>query len=170
MSSLSILAFAALFGCLVSIVHGATSSASACSTSLTPTNSIQPTVASGYQMALIATGLTTPRSLQFDSAGNLLVVQRGVGIVNLVLQDEGGTCLSVKSSKTVIENKMVCCENSHTQSKLTCVDEAQPWHRHICRWQDTLRLYPRGSILVALPSCDCVSWWQEYYSGIRHEH
>ena len=117
MSSLSFWAFAALFGCLVSDVNGATSSASACSTSLTPTNSIQPTVASGYQMALVATGLTKPRSMQFDSAGNLLVVQQGAGIVNLVLQDQGGTCLSVKSRKNVIENKSVCCDNPRYPNK-----------------------------------------------------
>lgn len=152
MSSLLILAFATLFGCLVSNVNGATASASACSTSLTPTNSIQPTVASGYQMALIATGLTKPRSMQFDSAGNLLVVQQGTGIVNLVLQDEGRTCLSVKSSKNVIENKSVCCDNPNTpqKKKLTFPDKAQPWYRLIRRWQDTVRLFRRSSILVAL--------------------
>lgn len=55
-------------------------------------------------MALVATGLTKPRSLQFDSAGNLLVVQAGSGIVNLALQDNGGTCLSVKSRKNVVQN------------------------------------------------------------------
>ena len=61
-------------------------------------------------MALVATGLTKPRSLQFDSSGNLLVVQQGAGIVNLVLQDDGGTCLSVKSSKNVVENSDVCLQ------------------------------------------------------------
>lgn len=54
-------------------------------------------------MALVATGLTKPRSIQFDSAGNLLVVQSGAGVANLVFQDDGGVCLSVKSQKTVID-------------------------------------------------------------------
>ncbi|MCJ1352179.1 MAG: hypothetical protein MMC33_002163 [Icmadophila ericetorum] len=71
---------------------------------LTPTNSIKPTVASGYQMALVATGLTAPRSMEFDGDGNLLVVQQGAGLINLVLNDGGGTCLSVKSSKNVVQN------------------------------------------------------------------
>ena len=87
--------------------HGA-SSTSGCSTTLTPTSSIKPSVVSGYQMALVATGLTKPRSMQFDSAGNLLVVEAGSGIVNLALQDNGGTCLSVKSTKTVVNNTGVC--------------------------------------------------------------
>lgn len=78
--------------------------ASSCSTSLTPKNSIKPSIASGYQFALVATGLTRPRSIQFDSLGNLLVVQRGRGIANLILQDEGGVCLSVKANRDVIKN------------------------------------------------------------------
>ncbi|MCJ1483522.1 hypothetical protein MMC06_003690 [Schaereria dolodes] len=55
-------------------------------------------------MALVATGLTKPRGIEFDSHGNLLVVQQNSGIVNLVLEDHGGICVSVKSSKNVIQN------------------------------------------------------------------
>ena len=107
-SSPRVAAFAALLCTFATSVLGASSSASACSTTLTPTNSIQPTVASGYKMALIATGLTKPRSMEFDSKGNLLVVQQGAGIINLALKDEGGRCLSVMSSKKVVENSGVC--------------------------------------------------------------
>lgn len=55
----------------------------------------------------MATGLTDPRSIEFDSAGNLLVVQAGAGIESLQLQDNGGTCVSVKSKKTVIQASAV---------------------------------------------------------------
>ena len=82
-------------------------SSSSCQTSLTPTNSIKPSIASGYQVALVATGLTDPRSIEFDSAGNLLVVQAGVGIESLQLQDNGGTCVSVKSKKSVVQASSV---------------------------------------------------------------
>lgn len=88
--------------------------ASTCSTSLTPTNSIKPSVASGYEVALIATGLAKPRSIAFDTLGNLLVVQQGVGIVNLVFQDDGGTCLGVKSNRKVISNT----DASYTEHRL----------------------------------------------------
>ena len=64
-------------------------------------------------MALVATGLTKPRSIQFDGAGNLLVVEAGSGIINLAFQDNGGTCLSVKSSKTVVNNTGVCVFDLH---------------------------------------------------------
>ena len=80
---------------------------SSCSTTLTPTKSIKPSIASGYRAALVATGLTDPRSLQFDNAGNLLVVQAGAGIESLQLQDDGGTCVSVKSKKTVVQASAV---------------------------------------------------------------
>ncbi|KAI4171038.1 MAG: hypothetical protein LQ343_004575 [Gyalolechia ehrenbergii] len=88
-----------------SFLPGRTSAAdSLCSTTLTPTKSVEPSVASGYRMALIATGLTKPRSIAFDTAGNLMVVESGVGITNLILQDDGGTCVSVKDRKVVIDN------------------------------------------------------------------
>ena len=80
---------------------------SSCSTTLTPTKSVRPTVASGYRMALVATALTSPRSIQFDTAGNLLVVQSGAGIANLAFQDDGGTCLTVKTKKTVVSASAV---------------------------------------------------------------
>ena len=78
--------------------------ASSCPSTLTPTNSIKPAAASGYQMALVATGLTAPRSIEFDANGNLLVVQQGKGIIALTLQDYGGTCIRVKSSNSLVEN------------------------------------------------------------------
>lgn len=76
---------------------------SSCSTTLTPTNSIKPSVASGYRAALVATGLTVPRSIQFDGSGNLLVVEQTKGITILQLDDNGGTCVSVKGQKDVVE-------------------------------------------------------------------
>ena len=69
--------------------------------------SVRPSVASGYRMAVVATGLTKPRSIAFDTAGNLMVVESGTGITNLFLQDNGGTCLSVRDRKVVIENSGV---------------------------------------------------------------
>lgn len=84
-------------------VSGA-AAASTCSASLKPTKSIKPSVASGYEVALVATGLAKPRSIAFDTLGNLLVVEADQGIVNLVFQDDGGTCLRVKSKRKVISN------------------------------------------------------------------
>jgi glucose/arabinose dehydrogenase len=73
-----------------------------CSTTLTPTHSIKPSIASGYRAAVVATGIYNPRSIEFDSVGNLLVINSGVGISSLQLQDGGDICISVKSTKTVL--------------------------------------------------------------------
>jgi hypothetical protein len=81
--------------------------AQSCSTTLTPGNNVKPSLASGYEMALVATGLTKPRSLQFDNAGNLLVVEQSNGVSSHAIQDDGGLCLSFKSSNMVIQNKGV---------------------------------------------------------------
>ena len=105
MSPLSCSSTVVLLGSFIGQVLG--QSSSSCSTTLTPTNSIKSTVASGYTAALVATGLTDPRSIEFDSSGNLLVVQAGAGIESLQLQDAGGTCITVKSKKTVIQANAV---------------------------------------------------------------
>lgn len=77
-----------------------------CST-LSPSNSVTPTVASGYQMALVATGLSRPRSIQFDTSGNLLVVEQGKGISWINFGDQGGACLTVGDRGSVIDDDSV---------------------------------------------------------------
>jgi glucose/arabinose dehydrogenase len=61
-----------------------------------------PSVAAGYHANIVANGLSTPRGIIFDSSGNLLVVQPGKGIVALTFNDGGGSCLSVKSTTSVV--------------------------------------------------------------------
>ena len=85
----------------------ASAATSACASTLTPTNGVQPSVASGYQMALVATGLGKPRSIAFDSAGNLLVVQAGKGVSGHKVTDNGGTCISLDSGTMVVGNQDV---------------------------------------------------------------
>ena len=117
---------------LIATVGGATAqSLASCSPSATPTDDIRPSVASGYQAALVATGLNRPRSLQFDSAGNLLVVQSGRGIESLQLQDNGGACVSVRGRRTVIQAQSVS-NTKCTDGALGCADlqhsSIMVWH------------------------------------------
>lgn len=131
---------------------GASSSASSCSTTLSPKLSITPTVASGYHVALIATGLTKPRSIKFDSKGNLLVVQQGAGIANLALKDDGGICLSVSNMQIVVENSAVSRQHhQHHLIGLTDMSiEAKSWACAIERWQDALCIFARSCIRMVL--------------------
>ena len=81
---------------------------SSCSTTLTPANSVKPSIASGYHAQLVATGLSSPRSIQFDTEGNLLVVEAGRGAVSAYsFDDQGGTCLSVSGNTTVVSTGSV---------------------------------------------------------------
>jgi len=107
---------------------------SSCSTTLTPTNSVQPSVASGYRAQLIATGLSSPRSIQFDKAGNLLVVEQknGDGSVSaLTLQDNGGTCLSVTSHTTLVTQSVRNTNSSHLAPALPFFPDLCPPSRRL---------------------------------------
>ena len=63
-------------------------------------------MAPGYKAQLIATNLTKPRGITFDSQGRLLVVEQQAGIASLTIQDQGNNCLKVsqRSNVTVNEN------------------------------------------------------------------
>ncbi|KAK3934994.1 soluble quino protein glucose/sorbosone dehydrogenase [Diplogelasinospora grovesii] len=77
---------------------------SACSTVLVPTYT-PPAVASGWQAQLIVGGLTKPRSIEFDSEGNLLVVESGKGVTRITFADNGGTCLTASQSSLLLDDK-----------------------------------------------------------------
>ena len=85
----------------------------ACEVNPAPRNGINPVAAPGYQFSVVANGLTKPRSIQFDNAGNLLVLQAGKGIESLQLADAGGTCVWAASSQTVVSDTAVSPSNSN---------------------------------------------------------
>ena len=88
----------------IHIVHAV---GQACGFNPAPANGIKPVAAPGYHFSVVANGLTKPRSIQFDDAGNLLVLQVGQGIVSLQLDDAGGTCVWASSNQTVVSNPAV---------------------------------------------------------------
>ncbi|KAK3315869.1 soluble quino protein glucose/sorbosone dehydrogenase [Apodospora peruviana] len=75
----------------------------ACSSILVPTYS-PPSVASGWQAQLVVGGLTKPRSIEFDTAGGLLVVESGKGVTRHTFIDNGGTCLTADQSVLLIND------------------------------------------------------------------
>lgn len=83
-----------------------TAQATACATVLTPDYSA-PVAAKGWKAQLIATNLTNPRSIKFDSNGALLVLEARTGLRRLTFNDDGGTCLSVRLSTSVIADEDV---------------------------------------------------------------
>ncbi|KAE7996942.1 hypothetical protein FH972_001618 [Carpinus fangiana] len=69
-----------------------------------PASAPVPVAAPGYASRLVATGLNSPRGIIFDSAGHLLVVDRGVGVKSLTLNDKGGDCVGVATLKLIISD------------------------------------------------------------------
>lgn len=91
---------------LLSLLLGIASAQQSCSNNLSVTYPA-PVAASGWQFRLVANGFTRPRGIAFDSDGGLLVVESGAGLTHLTLDDEGGTCLTVKSKKRLIADENV---------------------------------------------------------------
>ncbi|KAL8801406.1 MAG: hypothetical protein Q9182_004470 [Xanthomendoza sp. 2 TL-2023] len=63
-----------------------------------------PALAPGYAAQLIATNLTKPRGLSFDKNGHLLVVEQGVGITSLLINEQDGDCVTVSNNVELIKN------------------------------------------------------------------
>lgn len=98
--------FLSLIVALSSLLSGIASAQQSCSNNLSVTYPA-PVAASGWQFRLVANGFTRPRGIAFDSDGGLLVVESGAGVTHLTLDDEGGTCLTVKSKKRLIADENV---------------------------------------------------------------
>ena len=91
--------------------------AQACTTTITPALGIKPSIASGYAYAVVATGLTSPRGIEFDSQGKLLVVEEGLGVTLKTIGSTGtgATCASFSASKTLITDGSVSFQPTEVQ-------------------------------------------------------
>jgi glucose/arabinose dehydrogenase len=86
-----------------------------------PSGSIKPSIASGYSMQVVATGLSKPRGIMLDQAGNLLVVEQGRGVISAhTLKDNKG-CVSIASSSDVTPSMNVSVSAASFISLLMCV-------------------------------------------------
>ena len=92
-----------LFAAIIRIVATQSSSCS-----LAPSGGIKPSIASGYDYQVVATGLSAPRGLKFDNAGNLLVIEQGSGAMTALTLTDSNGCVSVGKSATVSKGQSVC--------------------------------------------------------------
>lgn len=70
---------------------------------MTRTSQYRLTAAAGWSYTLLATGLSRPRSVLFDTEGHLLVLEAGKGLTAHTIGSNG--CIS--TSKTVIQNNQL---------------------------------------------------------------
>ncbi|KAK5558808.1 hypothetical protein LTR46_002997 [Exophiala xenobiotica] len=66
-----------------------------------PSGAIKPSLASGFHVQVVATGLSKPRGILLDNAGNLLVVEQGRGVVSAHTVEENNGCVTVGMSSDV---------------------------------------------------------------------
>ncbi|KAF2199037.1 soluble quino protein glucose dehydrogenase [Delitschia confertaspora ATCC 74209] len=86
-------------------VQAQTSSSAPCSTTISPKYAA-PSLAPGWEAMVVASGLTKPRGIIFDSNGHLLLVQEGHGISSLELRDNGGACVRARKLTDVIADNL----------------------------------------------------------------
>lgn len=65
-----------------------------------------PEAADGWSYCLVASNLTRPRGILFDTEGGLIVVDRGVGLVHYKLREQGD-CFEVEETKTLVDDEDV---------------------------------------------------------------
>lgn len=99
-----------------------------CSNVLTPTYQA-PVVAAGWQAQLITNGLKKPRSIAWDNAGGLLVLDSGNGIVRYTFKDNGDTCLEVSSQNVLVNSPKVSLSTGVLKTAISplTMTAAQPW-------------------------------------------
>jgi hypothetical protein len=68
------------------------------------------TFTGGLSAKVLINGLKNPRSLKFDTLGNLLVVEQGGAGVRQIKLTDDGTNVCVASSKQIISDNTVSCD------------------------------------------------------------
>ena len=143
---------------LTAVATAATAPAwnSLCPSSPSPTHSVQPSVASGYRAQLVATGLTSPRGIQLDTQGNLLVIESGKGLTSLSFKEGTGGCLSEGARKSVITYAGVshCVDGKRGSVELQklMLIIVESWHRPLAKWHDTVCFVIGCSVVVGVRS------------------
>lgn len=76
--------------------------ASAQSSCASPSGNIKPTIASGFNLQVVASGLSKPRGIAFDDQGHLLVVEQGSGVISSHTVSEQNGCVTLGDTTTVV--------------------------------------------------------------------
>jgi hypothetical protein len=64
-----------------------------------------PVVAKGFTARVVANRVSSPRDMVVDSAGHLLVVEKGIGVTSYTIQD--GDCVELAKKEVVVPNTSV---------------------------------------------------------------
>lgn len=98
----SAVALALLCSAIPAFAQLSTGSLSSCPTVLQSAKST-PVIGGGWVAHLAADKLKSPRGILVDNSGNLLVLEQGRGVRRISWKDNGGVCLNVDKSDSVVE-------------------------------------------------------------------
>lgn len=126
-----------------------TASASACASTIQPKNAA-PSVASGWRANVVASQLTKPRGVLFDSEGGLLVVEQDRGISRLTFNQDQGACVRSEGDVAlIIKDGSVSPSSTSIDIHLT-LHPVEPWYRALRGWQHPLCLLIHRSLCLGL--------------------
>ena len=86
--------------------HAQSATTGACSSTIAPQNAA-PSVAPGFHVGVVANNLSRPRSIQFDSEGDLLVVEASQGVRRITLTGDGSCVRQDGATQNLTDNTSV---------------------------------------------------------------
>jgi glucose/arabinose dehydrogenase len=98
----------------------ASASATACASTIAPQHAA-PSVAAGWRAEVVASGLSNPRGILFDTEGALLMVEQGKGVSRVRFNEESGSCIRMDGEKeVVIDDKNVSLASFDLELNIPC--------------------------------------------------
>lgn len=133
----------------------------ACAKILEPANG-RPVFGGGWVGQVAANKLNSPRGIILDNNGNLLVVEKSRGIRRITWKDDGGVCVNVDKSESLVQmsevgdpfihaSGMRVASGPHAFVVLISQSLAvEPWHRAFRGRQDAVCFNCRCRVLLEL--------------------
>lgn len=155
-SSIRLLAFA----CIAAATSAQRTTAPACPSTIQP-KTPAPSVAGGWRADLVATNLSKPRTVLFDSEGGLLVVEPLKGISRITLDGGEGPCVRTKGDPVLmIEDESV---SKHSPVPFYCPTSKAAFQLNAtCQWTNHLTL------LTASPRTSAFRRWKDHLCILLH--
>lgn len=86
---------------IAAVAYAQRTTAPACASTIQPQHPA-PSLASGWRADVVASNLSRPRTVLFDSEGGLLVVEPLKGISRITLDDGAGPCVRSKGEPALV--------------------------------------------------------------------
>ena len=100
-----------------------------CGLGVRKSNNVEPEVARGWEVSVIATSLHNPRSMVLDNYGDLIVLSQSYGMIAIELQDLRGNCVEELGRHNLIKDASVS-----TRDLKALLSTDSNWNSSITDW------------------------------------